>query len=128
MLFLFLACIANAQNIAVKTNALYWATLSPNVGLEIKLDRQFTTDLQAVYNPWEFNNGKTMKFWLAQPELRYWFVRPSKVILLEFIFMGHSSMRFPKTRFTTDILLVEGLLTVITGFCLPTGILKRLSV
>ena len=71
--FLFLACIANAQNIAVKTNALYWATLSPNVGLEIKLDRQFTTDLQAVYNPWEFKNGKTMKFWLAQPELRYWF-------------------------------------------------------
>lgn len=71
--FVFMAYMLNAQNVAMKTNTLYWATLSPNIGLEAKLGRQFTTDLQAVYNPWEFKNGKKMKFWLAQPELRYWF-------------------------------------------------------
>ena len=70
--FLFIAVIAKAQSFAVKTNALYWFALSPNASIEAKLHRQFTADLQAVYNPWEFKNGKKMKFWLAQPELRYW--------------------------------------------------------
>jgi len=71
--FFFIAYMLNAQNVAVKTNALYWAALSPNISLEAKLDSRFTTDLQASYNPWEFKDGKKMKFWLAQPELRYWF-------------------------------------------------------
>lgn len=70
--FIVVTYVLNAQSLAVKTNSLYWAALSPNASIELKLNRKFTTDLQAVYNPWEFKNGKKFKFWLAQPELRYW--------------------------------------------------------
>ena len=71
---LWLGCMyACAQNVAIKTNALYWGTLTPNASVEVKLSNQFTTDWQAAYNPWTFKDGKKLKFWLAQPEFRYWF-------------------------------------------------------
>ena len=42
--------IAMAQRIALKTNTLYWATLSPNVEAEFRLSRHFTLDLGATAN------------------------------------------------------------------------------
>lgn len=62
-----------AQNIAVKTNAFYYGTLTPNVGIEFSLSKRFTMDWQAAYKPWTLKNSKNIKFWLVQPELRYWF-------------------------------------------------------
>lgn len=63
----------NAQEVALKTNILYWGTTTPNIGIEVRLANRFTVDLQAAYNPWTFKDDKKMHFWLAQPELRYWF-------------------------------------------------------
>lgn len=71
--FLLVFSGMRAQSFAVKTNLLYWATLTPNVSIEAKLSKQFTTDLQAAYNPFTLQDGKKLKFWLVQPELRYWF-------------------------------------------------------
>ncbi len=62
-----------AQNVAVKTNGLYWLAITPNVGVEIALSRKVTLDLSAAYNPWTFKDDKKMRFWLAQPEAKYWF-------------------------------------------------------
>lgn len=77
-LFIFLFCIislysVHSQNIALKTNALYWGVLTPNAGIEIGINNKFTADLLAAYNPWTYHDDKKMRFWLAQPELRYWF-------------------------------------------------------
>ena len=60
------------QDIAVKTNGLFWATTTPNLGLEIALSPRYTLDLSGAYNPWTFKDDKKMRFWLVQPELRYW--------------------------------------------------------
>ena len=57
---------------AIKTNALYWATTTPNLGFEIGLSDKFTLDLSGNYNPWTFSDSKKLKHWLVQPELRYW--------------------------------------------------------
>lgn len=62
-----------AQDVALKTNGLYWLTTTPNLGLELALNDQWTLDLSAAYNPWTFKDDKKMRFWLAQPEARYWF-------------------------------------------------------
>lgn len=61
-----------AQDIALKTNALYWGALTPNVGIEVRLSRKISTDWQAAYNPWTFKDGRKLRFWLVQPEFRYW--------------------------------------------------------
>lgn len=61
-----------AQRVAVKTNLLYDATTTPNLGLEAALGRKHTVQLFYGLNPWEFKEGKQMKHWLLMPEYRYW--------------------------------------------------------
>ena len=73
---LFLCGISsNAQRIAVKTNALYWATATPNVGVEAAIGERWTVEIEGGYNPWTFDKEKNMKakHWLVSPEFRYWF-------------------------------------------------------
>ena len=73
MLSLFFMNIsASAQNIAVKSNLLYDASSSLNIGTEFKLGTQTTFDLSAGYNPWTFSGNKKMKHVLVQPEVRFW--------------------------------------------------------
>ena len=36
---------ASAQKVAVKTNALYWATTTPNVGMEFALSDRWTLEV-----------------------------------------------------------------------------------
>lgn len=60
------------QKIGLKTNALYWATTTPNIGAEMAVGRKWTVDVSGGYNPWEFGDNKKIKHWAAQSELRYW--------------------------------------------------------
>ncbi len=62
----------SAQEAALKTNALYLATATPNLGLEVALAPKWTLDLSGGYNPWTFSDNKKWKHWLVQPEIRYW--------------------------------------------------------
>ena len=75
--FAFLASLgtANAQKAAIKTNALYWATTTPNIGMEFALGDRWTFELEGGYNPWNLDsdNNMKMKHWLVSPEFRYWF-------------------------------------------------------
>ena len=57
---------------AIKTNALYWATSTPNLGFEVGLAKKLTLDISGNYNPWKFGDDHQIKHWLVQPELRYW--------------------------------------------------------
>lgn len=61
-----------SPKIAVKTNAIYWATTTPNLGFEIGLGKRTTLDISGNYNPWTFGDNRKLKHWLVQPELRIW--------------------------------------------------------
>lgn len=75
LFFLASAGTAFAQKLAVKTNALYWGTATPNLGLEYAMADRWTLELEGGYNPWTFDSEKNMKIkhWLVSPEVRYWF-------------------------------------------------------
>lgn len=62
----------DAQSIGLKSNLLYSASLSPNLGIEIGLGAQTTLDVSAGFNPFTFSDGRKWKHWLVQPEFRYW--------------------------------------------------------
>ena len=66
---------ANAQKVAVKSNILYWATTTPNLGVEVALADRWTLEVEGGYNPWTLNSAKNLKakHWLVSPEVRYWF-------------------------------------------------------
>lgn len=61
-----------AQNVALKTNLLYDALLSPTLGVEVGLAPKWTMDVSGTLNAWTVNNKK-WKQWMVQPEARYWF-------------------------------------------------------
>lgn len=74
-LLLLCGISSHAQRFAVKTNALYWASATPNLGVEVAMGERWTFEVEGGYNPWTFNNEKNMKarHWLVSPEFRYWF-------------------------------------------------------
>lgn len=72
LLLLTLAPRAAAQDFALKTNALYWAGITPNLGFEVALKPKWTLDVSGVYNPWKWSDDRRLRFWAVQPEVRYW--------------------------------------------------------
>lgn len=77
-IFLFLLSIvslgpAAAQDAALKTNLVGWATTNINLGAEFALDNKNTLQAFALVNPWEFGEDKHFRFWIVEPEYRYWF-------------------------------------------------------
>lgn len=57
---------------ALKTNLLYDATTTFNLGMEFGLGRRTTLDISGNYNPWTFSNNRKFKHWMVQPEFRVW--------------------------------------------------------
>lgn len=66
---------SSAQNFAVKSNLLYDATATVNVGAELRLARKWSLDVSGNMNFWSFSGGKRWKHWMVQPEARFWFCR-----------------------------------------------------
>lgn len=62
--------------VAVKTNLLYDATTTPNIGAEVGLGRKSTAQLFYGINPWKFNTpehgDRKAKHWMLMPEYRLW--------------------------------------------------------
>lgn len=79
LLLLLICCKLSAQEFAVKTNALYWATVTPNIGVEFGLSEKFTMSAMGGYNFMTYEDTSTKasstKHWLAMLEARYWFCR-----------------------------------------------------
>lgn len=65
------ALTASAQRIGLKTNALYWAAASPNVGLELRLNRHVTLNVEGAFNYFDFSTVASQAVSFA-PEARYW--------------------------------------------------------
>lgn len=63
---------ACAQTLAVKTNLLYDATATINLGAEVALAPEWTLDISGNYNAWDFSNCRKWRHFLIQPEARYW--------------------------------------------------------
>lgn len=63
------------QQTALKTNALFWATTTPNAGVEVGVTPQITVELWGAYNAWKYGNDMKLNLYLVQPEARYWFCR-----------------------------------------------------
>lgn len=80
MLFTLLVAAAPtfalAQHTALKTNALYWATATPNIALETKIANRWTAELSLGWNPFKFSDNKKLKHVAVQPEVRRWLCSP----------------------------------------------------
>ncbi len=66
---------ANAQDMAIKTNLLYWGSTTPNLSWEFGIGKKTSLELTGAYNPWTLKKetNKKIKHWMVMPEFRYWF-------------------------------------------------------
>jgi outer membrane protein OmpA-like peptidoglycan-associated protein len=55
----------------IKTNLLYDATATINLGVEFRTGARTSLDIPLSYNPWTFGDRK-WKHFLVQPEFRFW--------------------------------------------------------
>lgn len=67
--FVCALCSSNAQSVALKTNALYWVGLTPNIGVEF-LGKKTSVDIEFGGSP--FSITKNVYF---QPEIKFWFTK-----------------------------------------------------
>lgn len=58
--------------LTLKTNLLYDATATFNLGLEFRLNKKLSLDIPVNYNPFTFSNGMKWRHVMVQPELRLW--------------------------------------------------------
>lgn len=78
-----LSCLSvYGQQVELKTNLLYLATTTPNIGVEWQLNRHYSASLMAAYNPFRFGQetgadgnrvNPKLHHWLTSAEVRYWF-------------------------------------------------------
>lgn len=58
--------------VGIKTNLLYDATGSMNLGIEFRTGDKTSLDVSGNWNPWTFGQNRKWKHILVQPELRLW--------------------------------------------------------
>ena len=68
----FAAPFSSAQQVGVKTNLLYDATATINLGAEVRVAPRWSIDLSGNLNAWNLGSERRWKHWLIQPEARYW--------------------------------------------------------
>lgn len=70
MILLLLPCLAQAQRVAVKTNALLWGNLTPNLSVELVSSKRVSLEGNVFYS---LNNTPTdCRLKGAEAEVRYW--------------------------------------------------------
>lgn len=81
--YLLLICLfagahqANAQRVALKTNAIDWLIMSPNLSVEARISSKLTMQMAFAANPFNISIADiSTKNYRVEPELRYWFNRP----------------------------------------------------
>lgn len=69
---------AQAQNVRLKSNVLYWATATPNMAFETTFGNRskWTAELSLGYNPFTFKHNRKWKHVAVQPEVRRWIRAP----------------------------------------------------
>lgn len=61
------------SDFALRANLLRWATLSPDLGVEVRVNRNVGVSVDATYTVWTWNdNDGRYALWQVAPEVRYY--------------------------------------------------------
>ena len=92
LLFL-LTCCVKAQHTSLRTNLAYDATLSPNLGVEVRLDSAWTIGANVGLNAWDIDKDKNKKWrhLLVSPNVRrYWGSKTLRYLEIDAIYSHYN--------------------------------------
>lgn len=78
---------SQTRGVELRTNILYWATTTPNGGIDVALSDHFTLGAAVGYNALNFRNPRNSSVEL-NPKLRHWVVVPEARWWLRDLFEG----------------------------------------
>lgn len=88
-----------AETVALKTNLIYDAFLSPNIGFELGIADSWSVDISGNYNPFAFSHSRMWKHWMLQPEVRRWNKKTYEGLFLSgHLFGGQFNYSFDQYR------------------------------
>lgn len=96
---------ADSEKFSLRTNLLYWAMATPNLGVEWKPSNNFGILINGAWSHWIWNSdGKHHRTWLVQPEIR-WYLGESKHWFLGIEgHKGEFNFKFNDTGYQGDVL------------------------
>ncbi len=65
-----------AQRLAVSTNLLEYALLSPNLEVDLSLNQHNSISISGSASPWKVNEKYSLSQFSISPEYKYWFNMP----------------------------------------------------
>lgn len=74
-LFVFAFCnieTGYAQRSCISTNLLEWGILTPNIGIELRLNHKSTIAMDVAGCPWRLSEKLSLRQISVRPEYRYW--------------------------------------------------------
>lgn len=63
---------SNKTTLAIKTNLVYAAAITPNLALEFLFKDIYSLELSATYNIWDLEDNKKWKNLQLMAEMRFW--------------------------------------------------------
>ena len=63
---------SNTVPLAIKTNLVYSAVLTPNLAVELPIKKKFSIELSSTYNAWDMKGNIKWKNLVLMSEFRYW--------------------------------------------------------
>ena len=105
-------------NFNLRTNLLYWAAFTPNIGLEWRINSFYGIKIDGGYSKWEYNGkDKVQKLWFVNPEIRR-YILPNKHLYIGLAgTFGAYNLKLGKTGYQGDV--YGGGITA--GYQLPMG-------
>lgn len=67
--------LAYSQRVGIGTNALYWATLTPNANVHLRMSQRTSLNLEFAARPKVSIKGTNLTFANFSPEVRFWLTR-----------------------------------------------------
>jgi hypothetical protein len=64
--------IPNRTPLAIKSNLVFAAALTPNLALELPIKKHFSIELSSTYNIWDMKGNVKWKNLVVMSEFRYW--------------------------------------------------------
>ena len=111
-----------ASGLALRANLLRWATLTPDLGVEWRINSRWSLGVNGTWTSWSWNDKqRRYALWEVAPEVRYYMGKARRGYLGLLFKTGAFNYKFSETGRQGDLL--GGGLT--GGYILPIG--KRLS-
>ena len=113
-----LSADARPYCLALRTNLLQWATLTPNIGLEWRIDRNWSVEANAAYTYWSWSSGDRRYSVLdLSPEVRRYLGAARRGYIGLMGQFGNFNYKFSQTGKQGDFYGVG----VVGGYQLPVG-------